>query len=100
MQWQKFSPGIHFPYVCHTLSTIIITEYCHIKPLTNWVSIEESNWSPENRGKHLVVENTRGIHTDEVEHDSSGETQENGRQRAGRVDGNPLMCGEEAGGGY
>ena len=53
--------------------------YC-IKPLTNRVRVKESDGSPENRGKHLVVENTRGIHTDEVEHDSSSETQQNGRK--------------------
>ena len=61
--------------------------------LTDGIGVKEANGRPENRGKHLVVKNTRGIDTDEVEQNSSSEAQQNGRHRAGRVDGYPLACG-------
>ena len=67
--------------------------------ITYWVCVKKAHRSSENWGKQPIVQHSWGIDTDKIEENSSCETEYNGWCSTDRVDGNPLMSGEETGGG-
>ena len=59
--------------------------------LTNGVSVKEEDGCSQHRGKHSVVEHSRGIHTHKVEHDGSCKVRNKGNNSGTNVDAYSLI---------